>query len=119
MHFHITQASADKMSNDGLDFVVEEDGKTQEYVATPHITVRYDLLGEIAERTNLTRHLIASILSKIHVYKFDYFKENPEDFILKVSRIIDEEKASQIIKHIEYHVLDEVYDQQVFFDNTE
>lgn len=119
MHFHITQASADKMSNDGLDFVVEENGKTQEYIAKPHITVRYDLLGEIAERTNLTRHLIASILSKIHVYKFDYFKENPEDFILKVSRIIDEEKASQIIKHIEYHVLDEVYDQQVFFDNTE
>lgn len=119
MHYQITQGSASSMTNEGLDFVIDDDGKKQEYIAKPHISVRYDLLGEIADRTNLTRKMVAKILSQIYVYKFDFFKENPEDFIIKVSRIIDEEKAGQIIKHIEYHVLDEIYDQQVFFDNTE
>ena len=52
------------------------------------------MLGEIAEKTDLTRKVVAEILSKIDVYQFNKFKQNPEEFILKVSRLINEQKAS-------------------------
>ena len=41
---------------------------------------KYDLLGEIADQTGLTRKLVAEILSKIYVYQFDKFEtKNPEE----------------------------------------
>lgn len=117
--FQITESRARKMEQEGLLFEIDENGKTNEYIEASQIQTRYDLLGEIADLTGLTRHLIASILSQIYVYKFDLFKKNPEDFILKVGRLINEEKATQIVKHIEYNILEDTYTDQLFFDNIE
>lgn len=118
--FHITQASAIEMSKEeGLNFTVAENDRQQEYLTDSQIMTKYDLLGEIAEQTDLTRKLVAEILSKIYVYQFDKFKQNPEEFILKVSKLINEQKASQIIKHIQYNVLNEEYDMDLFYDNPE
>ncbi|TMR55017.1 DEAD/DEAH box helicase, partial [Streptococcus pseudopneumoniae] len=118
--FHITQASATEMSKEeGLHLTVAENDRQQEYLTDSQIMTKYDLLGEIAEQTGLTRKLVAEILSKIYVYQFDKFKQNPEEFILKVSKLINEQKASQIIKHIQYNVLNEEYDMDLFYDNPE
>ena len=118
--FHITQASATEMSKEeGLHLTVAENDRQQEYLTDSQIMTKYDLLGEVAEQTGLTRKLVAEILSKIYVYKFDKFKQNPEEFILKVSKLINEQKASQIIKHIQYNVLNEEYDMDLFYDNPE
>ena len=46
-------------------------------------SVKYDLLGKLAEQTNLTRHTVAQILQQIEKAIFAQFKENPEHFILK------------------------------------
>lgn len=118
--FHITQASATEMSKEeGLHLTVAENDRQQEYLTDSQIMTKYDLLGEVAEQTGLTRKLVAEILSKIYVYQFDKFKQNPEEFILKVSKLINEQKASQIIKHIQYNVLNEEYDMDLFYDNPE
>ena len=118
--FHITQASATEMSKEeGLHLTVAENDRQQEYLTGSQIMTKYDLLGEVAEQTGLTRKLVAEILSKIYVYQFDKFKQNPEEFILKVSKLINEQKASQIIKHIQYNVLNEEYDMDLFYDNPE
>ena len=118
--FHITQASATEMSKEeGLHLTVAENDRQQEYLTGSQIMTKYDLLGEVAEQTGLTRKLVAEILSKIYVYQFDKFKQNPEEFILKVSKLINEQKASQIIKHIQDNVLNEEYDMDLFYDNPE
>lgn len=118
--FTVTHGEAATMSQEqGLDFTVAENGKQQEYSQQSRIGVAYDLLGEIAEQTSLTRKTIAQILRQMAPYKFDYFKQNPEEFILKTSRLIEDQKASQIVNHIQYNVLDEVYDSDLFYETSE
>lgn len=117
--YNITQASANQMTKEGLRLEVGKNDRQQELIDNTKITTKYDLLGEVSEKTNLTRKVVAEILSKIDVDKFDQFKQNPEDFILKVSKLINEQKATQIIKHIQYNVLNEEYDVDLFYNNPE
>mgnify|MGYP000845832415 FL=1 len=117
--YNITQASASQMTKEGLGLVVGENDRRQEYVENSQITTQYDLLGEVADHTGLTRKVVAEILSKIYVYQFEKFKQNPEEFILKVSKLINEQKAAQIIKHIQYNILEDAYDMDLFYDNAE
>lgn len=70
--------------------------------------IEYDLIGKIKEKTNLTRKTIAEILHQISPQKFSYFKLNPEEFINKTSKLINDEKASIIIEHVSYTETDEV-----------
>jgi type III restriction enzyme len=58
---------------------------------------RYDLVGKLVGETGLTRRTIVRILTGIKPETFALFKRNPEDFILKAGRIINEEKATTII----------------------
>ncbi len=79
----------------------------------------YDLLGEIEELTNLKRTTIATILKDIKPEKFYLFKKNPEEFIAKSSRLINETKASLIMNNIVYYKTDERFDSKTVFSNTE
>ncbi|MDQ0221658.1 type III restriction-modification system endonuclease [Streptococcus moroccensis] len=116
--YQITEASAEKISQiQGLELSVSENARQHDYIQSTQITVKYDLLGQISDRTGLTRQTVAEILSKIDKEKFQLFRQNPEDFLLKVSRLIEEEKATQVIQHIEYNLLDESYDTGIFYDN--
>lgn len=54
--------------------------------------VKYDLLGKLTDATNLTRQAVAQILARIKPNVFGQFKSNPEDFIIKASELINEEK---------------------------
>lgn len=77
-------------------------------------SVRYDLIGKLVEETRLTRATIAAILQRMAPQKFTMFRLNPEEFILKTAKIINEQMATQIIEHITYNKLDSAYDTDLF-----
>ena len=77
-------------------------------------SVKYDLIGKLVDATGLTRKAIIQILTGIEKVVFDQFKDNPEEFIIKAGSLINDEKATAIIEHITYDVLDEKYDTDVF-----
>ena len=76
--------------------------------------VKYDLIGKITESTNLTRRDVAEILKGIKKSTFDQFANNPEEFIIKASKLIDEQKATVIVEHISYNLLEKTYDTGIF-----
>ena len=80
--------------------------------------VKYDLVGRLVEATGLTRKAIVEILTGIKPTTFHQFKLNPEEFIIKVGKLINEVKAFAVIKHIEYHKLDDTFDESIFTENT-
>lgn len=77
-------------------------------------SVKYDLVGDVARKTTLTRKTVAEILRSIKPMKLAYFRNNPEEFIKNVSRIIKEQKATMIVEHIQYDKIDQVYDSTIF-----
>lgn len=77
--------------------------------------IRYDLVGKIAEGTTLTRKTAAAILKGIEPEKLYMFRNNPEEFIIKVIRLIKEQKATMIVEHITYtESAEEPYDSTIF-----
>ena len=86
--------------------------KTLKHAETSQI--KYDLIGKIAEGTVLTRRTISAILQGIRMEKFYMFQNNPEEFITKVIRLINEQKATMIVEHISYDTIDGEYDSSIF-----
>ncbi|MGV0033658.1 MAG: hypothetical protein ACNYPE_01400 [Candidatus Azotimanducaceae bacterium WSBS_2022_MAG_OTU7] len=82
-----------------------------------HSAVKYDLVGKVAEGTQLTRKTIATILESIEGAIFAQFKSNPENFIAEAVRLIQEQKATVIIEHLSYDSLSETYDTDIFTDS--
>lgn len=81
-------------------------------------SVKYDLIGKLVEETGLTRKAVVHILIGIEKTVFDQFKDNPEEFIIKAAALINDEKATSIIQHITYNILDERYGTDIFTDPT-
>lgn len=76
--------------------------------------VEYDLLGEIAGKTQLTRRTVAEILTKVRPITFAKYRQNPEHFIAEAARLMNEQKASVIVQHLTYDVLNDRYDSAIF-----
>ena len=76
--------------------------------------VPYDLIGKVAEGTKLTRKTVAAILSGIDPQQFYKFRFNPEEFISKVVKLINEQKAPMIVEHISYDETGGAYDSDIF-----
>ena len=100
----------------GTGFKVSET-KVEHSAVSAGSTVKYDLLGEIAEKTQLTRRTCAAILTGINPGTFARFKQNPEQFITEVARLINEQKAAVIVEHLTYDPLDNHYDSSIFTEN--
>ena len=81
-------------------------------------SVQYDLIGKLVEETKLTRKAIVQILTGIEKAVFSQFKDNPEEFILRAGALINDQKATAIIQHITYNLLDERYDADIFTEPT-
>ena len=81
-------------------------------------SVKYDLVGKLVSETGLTRKAVVEILTGIEKSVFDQFRYNPEEFIIKAAGLINDEKATAIIQHIAYHMLDERYDTDIFTEPT-
>lgn len=76
--------------------------------------IKYDLVHEIASRTSLTRRTVVEILKGLPMPKFMMFRQNPEEFIRKVSKIINEQKGALIVDHISYDSTDGTFDNNIF-----
>lgn len=79
-----------------------------------HSAVKYDLIGKLAEGTQLTRRTIAEILKGMNVAVFAQFKTNPESFIAEAVRLINEQKATVIIEHLAYDPVEDKFDLDIF-----
>ena len=77
-------------------------------------TVKYDLVGEIAKGATLTRRTVVEILKKLRPSKLAMFQNNPEEFIRNVVKLIKEQKATMIVDHISYNLIDGGYDSTIF-----
>ena len=76
--------------------------------------VKYDLIGKLAEGTQLTRRTVTEILKGINVAIFAQFKTNPESFIADAARLINEQKATMIIEHLAYDPVEDKFDIDIF-----
>ena len=81
-------------------------------------SVKYDLIGKLVGETGLTRKAVVAILTGIEKSVFEQFKFNPEEFIIKAAALINDEKATAIIQHITYNMLEERYDTDIFTEPT-
>lgn len=81
-------------------------------------SVRYDLVGELVQSTGLTRRTIVAILKGVKATTFYQFKTNPEEFIIKTARIINDCKAISVIQHICYQRLGQTFSTDIFAENT-
>ena len=101
----------------GASFVKEESASYCNVVAASS-NVKYDLIGKLVDETGLTRKAVIQILQGIQPETFNQFKNNPEEFIIKAAALINDEKATAIIEHITYDVMDDKYVTDVFTDPT-
>ena len=97
---------------------VKEKAENRNISVEASSSIKYDLIGKLVEETGLTRKAVIQILQGIRPDIFNQFQWNPEEFILRAASLINDEKATAIIEHITYHVLDETYDTSVFTDVT-
>ena len=88
--------------------------RTQTLKHSETSSVKYDLIGKIAEGTVLTRKTVAKILSGLSEKKIYMFKFNPEEFISKVIKLINAQKATMIVDHISYDQTSGSYDNEIF-----
>lgn len=101
----------------GTSFVKEKSA-SYGHTITASTNVKYDLIGKLVEETGLTRKAVIQILKGIQPSVFNQFKDNPEEFIIKAAALINDEKATAIIEHITYDVMDDHYGTEVFTDPT-
>jgi len=101
------------------DSFKSEKTKIEKVSISAHSQVSYDLIGKIVEGVKLTRHTVASILKNMNQNRFDLFKENPEEFIINVTKLINEQKASTLVEHLTYDALNDKYDNGLFTNSAE
>ncbi len=101
----------------GTAFIKEENEVYKAEISS-NTTVKYDLVGKIVAETGLTRKAIVAILCGIEKKTFDMFISNPEEFIIKASQIINDQKATIIIQHITYNKLESAYETTIFTEPT-
>lgn len=99
---------------DGQGFRIKEN-ETGYFSHSVHSAVKYDLIGKLAEATNLTRSTVAEILKGMTGAVFSQYRQNPEDFMQKAASIINEQKATVVVEHLTYsqvegkHELHEIF----------
>lgn len=122
IYFKVETGAMDQINSkeelvSGESFVKEE-SKNYGNVVAASSNVKYDLIGKLVDETGLTRRTVIQILQGIQSSVFNQFKDNPEEFIIKAAALINDEKATAIIEHITYDVMDEKYGTEVFTDPT-
>ena len=88
--------------------------ETETNRASIHSAVKYDLIGKLGEGTLLTRRTIVDILRGMNVAVFAQFRTNPESFIAEAIRLINEQKATVIIEHLAYDLVEDTFDLDIF-----
>ena len=99
---------------EGFTSFTGEKTRTQTFKHAQTSIIKYDLIGKVADGAILTRKTVAAILQGIRTDKFFMFRNNPEEFISKVIRLINEQKATMIVEHITYDTIEGEYDSSIF-----
>ncbi|QQK63796.1 restriction endonuclease subunit R [Cobetia sp. cqz5-12] len=107
-----TEASYQDMTS-GQAFTINESERVK-HEGSLHSAVQYDLIGRMAEATQLTRRTVAAILSKVQPKTFKQYQMNPEDFMAQAARLINEQKASMVVAHITYDPINEQHSREIF-----
>ncbi len=118
IHFQVETGAMDVIKSkeellSGASFEKEESG-SYGVTMTANSNVKYDLIGKLVDETGLTRKAIVAILKGIQSSVFGQFKDNPEEFIVKAAALINDEKATAVIEHITYDIMDDHYGTDVF-----
>lgn len=103
-----------EQGEDDVDFTGKQQTRTKELREVSTSDVAYDLVGDIARGATLTRRTVVRILKGINQAKLYLFKNNPEEFIRNVIRLIKDEKATMIVEHISYNQTEQQYDTSIF-----
>lgn len=107
-----TDFTAEKLRG-GAAFVAEK-SRTYTLERGAGSSVKYDVIGKIAEGAKLTRRTVAKIMVGIRPTVFAMLQNNPEEFITKVIQLINEQKATMIVEEITYSRTEGVYDSTIF-----
>jgi type III restriction enzyme len=102
----------DEQLRDGTGFSVTRNETVK--AASARSAVKYDLLGKVAEATDLMRRTVAAILTGIEPSIFAQYPANPEQFISETARLIKEQKAGHLVEQLVYDPIDERYDADIF-----
>ncbi len=118
IHFQVETGAMDVIKSkeellSGASFEKEESG-SYGVTMTANSNVKYDLIGKLVDETGLTRKALVAILKGIQSSVFGQFKDNPEEFIVKAAALINDEKATAVIEHITYDIMDDHYGTDVF-----
>ena len=97
----------------GAGFVAEK-SRTYTLDGGAGTAVKYDVIGKIAAGAKLTRRTAAKIVAGVRPTVFAMLQNNPEEFIAKAIRLINEEKAAMIVEEITYNRTEGVYDSAIF-----
>ncbi|MDE5999199.1 MAG: restriction endonuclease subunit R, partial [Bacteroidaceae bacterium] len=103
-----------QQGDDDLDFTGQQTTRTRQMREVSTSNVPYDLVGDIARGATLTRRTVVRILKGVAPAKLLYFKNNPEEFIRNVVKLIKEQKATMIVEHIAYNRTEQTYDTGIF-----
>lgn len=95
-------------------FSQERSGSYSENIDASHFTsAKYDLIYNIAKKTNLIRKTVSKIIIGTKE-TLRFFRENPEEYINKVSELINQQKASVIVNHISYYPMEDRFESDIF-----
>jgi type III restriction enzyme len=97
----------------GQAFTLQET-ETGALAASIQSSVKYDLIGKLAEHTKLTRRTVGGILQGMNAAVFSQYRMNPEDFMLKAARLINEQKATVIVEHLAYNAVEDTHSLDIF-----
>lgn len=103
-----------EQGQDDMGFTGKQSTRTQQMREVSTSNVPYDLVGEIAKGATLTRRTVVHILQGIHRQQLYLFRNNPEEFIRNVVKLIKEQKATMIVEHITYNKTENQYDTSIF-----
>lgn len=116
-HGEMNRIESQQQLKSGEAFQTRET-KTELVEVKPDFRVKYDLVGKLMDETRLTRKTIVAILTGIKEATFLQFRKNPEEFMIRAAKLINEQKATTIIESITYDVLNDTFEADVFTKNT-
>ena len=76
--------------------------------------VRFDMIGQLASLSRLTRTTAGKILTGINPKTFALFGQNPEMFLRKAADLIRREKVALAIESLRYEKTGQTYDISIF-----
>ncbi len=99
------------------DAFAEEKATYRHEQTSPSTRARYDLIGDLAARTRLTRATIGKILKGVRADTFALFGLNPEMFLRGAAELIRREKVALAIESLRYEKTGERFDVSIFTED--